>query len=488
MTGAIVFRSVGVLRVRVSLNGPTQLNQNLNKNGPVMPRSFEKALLFSLFSGAVILMVLVLYIGGPPSARFLRSAMSRDDFNVEEFEWFARTRSLILQNYVEEVDSRRLTYSALKGMVASLDDYSTFYFPEDEEGFQEKTKGERVGIGVRLALFDDRMVVRFPIPASPADKAGLRPWDRIVSIDGKATDGIGYAEGRALLRGPEGSTCRVVFIRGETTERRTVTIDRAMAVHPTVFGSRLIDRPHVDGTKSIGYLRISGFNKGTAEEITDTITSLQRDGATALIVDLRFNSGGLLEEALDSANLFVGEGVLLHTRGRSTESTKVYRAQSALLRFPQIALVLLVNGSTASAAEVFAGTLQDHKRAVLLGARTYGKGVVQSAITEHFGDDVVIKLTTARYYTPLGRCIDKRFTDGDAGSDGLEPDFTIPTASRDLKKLKTFLREREIPNAWLETWLGSEHQDEIKDVQLEKALALHAGERVLCPLPSSSEK
>ena len=441
-----------------------------------MPRSFEKALLFSLLSGAVILMALALYTGGPRGG---------DDYNAEESEWFARTRSLILQNYVEEVDSRHLTYSALKDMVTSLDDYSTFYFPEDEEGFQEKTRGERVGIGVRLGLFDDRMVVRFPIPSSPADKAGLRPWDRIVSIDGQETDGTGYHDGRGLLRGPEGSTCRVVYARGERAERRTVMIDRAKAIHPTVFGSRLIDRPDAE---TVGYLRISGFNKGTAEEIIDTITSLKGDGASALIVDLRFNPGGLLEEALDSANLFVGDGVLLHTRGRSTESAKVYRAQSDKLRFPRIPLVLLVNGSTASAAEVFAGTLQDHKRAVLLGARTYGKGVVQSAITENFGDDVVIKLTTARYYTPLGRCIDRKFTNSDTGSDGLEPDFTIPVASRDLRRLKTFLREREIPNAWIEAWLGEEHEESAKDIQIEKALALFAGQRVLSPLPSSSGK
>jgi len=435
----------------------------------------EKALLFGLSSGAVILLVLAFQIGGPRGG---------GGDGGDEFEWFARTRSLILENYVEEVDSRRLTYSALKGMVTSLDDYSTFYFPEDEEGFQEKTRGERVGIGVRLGLFDDRMVVRYPIPFSPAEKAGLRPWDEIVSIDGRDTEGIGYHDGRALLRGPEGSTCRVVYVRGESAERSTVAIDRAKVTHPTVFGSRLIDRP--GGAGPVGYLRICGFNRGTAEEIVNTINVLKADGATALIADLRFNPGGLLEEALNSANLFVGDGVLLHTRGRSAKSAKIYRAQSDKLRFPKIPLLLLVNGSTASSAEVFAGTLQDHKRAVLLGARTFGKGVVQSAISENFGDAVVIKLTTARYYTPLGRCIDRKFTNNDALSGGLEPDFTIPVESRDLRKLKNFLREREIPNAWIGAWLGADHGKSVTDIQIEKALALFAGQSVLSPLPSPS--
>jgi len=450
-----------------------------------MPRGFEKALLFTLFAGAVVLMLLAFQIGGPRGGGFRGSGAGNDARSAEEYTWFARTRSLILQNYVEEVDSRRLTYSALKGMVASLDDYSTFYFPEDEDGFQEKTKGERVGIGVKLALFDDRMVVRYPIRSSPAEKAGLRPWDRIVAIDGRSTEGIGYREGRTLLRGPGGSTCRVLFVRGESTERREVEIERAMVGYPTVFGSRLIEGA---GTDKIGYLRVSGFNKGTAEEIGTVVSGLKRDGARALIVDLRFNPGGLLEVALEVANLFVGEGVLLHTRGRSTESAKIYRARGERLRFREIPLVLLVNGSTASAAEVVAGTLQDHKRAVLLGERTYGKGVVQSAITENFGEDVVIKLTTARYYTPLGRCIDRKVAGDGTGSDGLEPDFTIRVSSRDLKRLKSNLREREIPNAWIEEWLGPDQMESIRDVQIEKALALLAGERLLCPLRAQPQK
>lgn len=444
-----------------------------------MQHKIEKALLVSLLLGAATLMVLAFHIGGPGRAGFFARGLQGADFDPDEFEWFARTRSLILNNYVEEVDSRRLTYSALEGMVTSLDDYSTFYFPEQEEDFQEKTRGERVGIGVRLALFDDRMVIRYPIPGSAAEKAGLRSWDRIVEIDGLATDGIGYTKGHTLLRGEEGSICSLAYVRGDSAKRRTAEIERSKVIHPTIFGSCVIEN-----SDPVGYLRISGFNRGTAEELTGTINSLKEEGATALIVDLRFNPGGLLEEALDVANLFVGQGVLLRTRGRSTESGKVYEAQASLLRFPDTPLVLLVNGSTASAAEVLAGTLQDHKRAVLLGSRTYGKGVVQSAITEHFGEDVVIKLTTARYYTPLGRCIDRKFTNSDAGMDGLEPDFTIPAASRDLRKLRSHLREREIPNAWLEAWLGDENDESVTDVQIEKALALLAGEQVLCPLPA----
>jgi carboxyl-terminal processing protease len=428
---------------------------------------------FLLLPAAFVVIVLLLSTRDPVEAEERWQNMTR-----EEVKWLREARSLILRNYVEEIDSRRLVYSAMKGMVESLDDYSTFYFPEDEQDFQEKTLGEYQGIGSDID-WDGGMFIKYPGPGSPAEKAGLLPGDRILEIDGRNVIALGYRKGVSMIKGPRGTSCRLLVRRPSTGKTWTVEVLRDVICTTQIFMERIV-RNH----PGIGYLRLKGFHRGTGEELTAAIGRLKSEGAEALIVDLRFNYGGLLDEALSTTNLFLGEGILLHTRGRAKQADNTLRADPKRLRFPRITLVLLVNYSTVSAAEVFAGTLQDRMRAVVVGNRTFGKGVVQTAMTMHFGEDVVIKMTTARYFTPLGRCIEKKIGNNAGGAGGIEPDYTIPMDPKDVRELKKFISKRDIPTPYLADVIGVEEAERpLDDCQFRAALSLLLGEKIFSPLP-----
>jgi len=396
------------------------------------------------------------------------------ELTKEEIAWINETRAWILHNYVKDVDPRELTYSALWGMVSSLDDYSTFY--EEELGFEEKSQGIYEGIGAFMD-FDDGVKVRYPFPGSPAEKAGLGPGDRVLEINGTSTEGMDFDQASRLLRGPRGTSCTLLVADAKTGDRRTVEVVRDRIKEESVFLDHMIDKD-----AEIGYLRVSSFIKKTCGDLEKAVQGLSAKGAKSLVIDLRFNYGGLLEEAIQAANLFIGNGILLRTRGRAQKANHVFMASPDRLRFPRITLVLLVNGSTVRSAEAFAGTLQDRKRAVLVGSRTFGKGVVQTAVRKNFGKEVVIKITTARYYTPLGRCIEQSIGNENGALSGIEPDFTIPMKPRDERKLETFLEKREIPSPYLDAVLGKEATKTVPDVQLDAALKLLKGEPVFSPL------
>ena len=402
----------------------------------------------------------------------------------EELRWINEARSLILDCYVDEVDDRSLVYSALDGMVSSLDTYCTFYSPEEEQRYHEDTKGEYVGIGLELDPHSSMALVLYPFPYSPAEKAGLKPGDRIIEIDGIAAAGRTRTEVEDLLRGPPDSICILVVAPGDNGSdngsRRRLEIERKRVAENTAFNPCL-----VNDELGIAYMRIRSFNNGTANEVIRAVRRLKQEGARSLILDLRFIMGGLLNSALHTANLFQGDGILLRTRGRGADSNRTFTATSKRHLFPDIPLVLLVSRYTASAAEVLAGTLQDHERAVLVGERTFGKGVVQSAFSRDFGGEVIIKLTTARYYTPLGRCIETRRDRQLTGGSGLEPDFTWNLSRRSSDSLKRFLRSREVPEAYFDEVLGEEAGRLCSDGQFLAAVRILEGKKIFSPLPGN---
>lgn len=402
------------------------------------------------------------------------------ELTEEELRWINEARSLILESYVDRVDDEDLVYAALEGMVSSLDSYCTFYSPEEEQRYHEDTKGEYVGIGLKLDPYSNAARVLFPFPFSPAEKAGLRPGDLIIEIDGCSLVGSTRSEAEDLLRGPAGSVCSLVFQPRDAaadSDHREISIKRKKVAEQTVFNARLADEK-----LGIAYMRLKNFNNGTPGEVTRAVRRLKKKGVRSLILDLRFNKGGLLKSALHTANLFQGDGVLLRTRGRSADSNRLFTASKERHLFPRITLVILVNRYTASAAEVLAGTLQDHARAVLVGERTFGKGVVQSAFSKDFGGQVIIKLTTARYYTPLGRCIERNPRQVAAGGNGLEPDFTRTLSRRESDSLKRFLRRREVPDAYIEAALGKDAERLCSDPQYVAAVELLEGKKVFSPL------
>ncbi|HET6616946.1 MAG TPA: S41 family peptidase [Gemmatimonadota bacterium] len=304
----------------------------------------------------------------------------------------------VSDKYVDSIPSDSLYMRALNGMLLSLDPYSQLLSPKDYEDLQIHTQGNYEGLGIRIDVVDQVLTVISPIEGTPAYKAGLLPGDRIVSVDGVPTRG--WTEEKAVqeLRGPQGSEVKLSIAREGLDEPLEVTIERrpiALAAVPYAFML----------TDGIGYVRFTQFSEHGRDEIRDAVRRLEKQGMRSLVLDLRDNPGGLLDQAIEVTDLFLPRGAeIVSTRGRMSESDRVYDARDND-DFSVHPMIVLVNQASASASEIVSGALQDHDRALLVGQTTWGKGLVQSLFP--LDDGYFLKLTTARYYTPSGRSIQR---------------------------------------------------------------------------------
>ena len=296
--------------------------------------------------------------------------------------------------YVDPIDADRLLEGAAAGMVSDLDPYTEFFSEEGMSDFEILTTGKYGGVGALIRQKDDWVRIAQPYEGSPADRGGLKIGDRILSIDGKSTRGFTTEQVSALLKGEPGSRVKVTVEHLDST-RQTVTLRRERISIPGVPYAGWV----ADG---IGYIRHSDFTEGCYEQMRAAIERLRGEGELrGLILDYRSNGGGILQEAVKILSMFVPKGtVVLTTRGRTEQ--KEYRTESEPI-LPDLPLAVLVNGNTASSSEIVAGALQDLDRAVLIGQRSFGKGLVQT--TRPLGYNTMLKLTTAKYYIPSGRCI-----------------------------------------------------------------------------------
>ena len=313
----------------------------------------------------------------------------------------------VMNDWVDTISADELYKRAASGVARELDDpYSTLLTPDRLRRLRESTTGRYAGIGVELDIRDGFVTVIAPIAQTPADSAGIKPGDRILSIDGRATTGLSMEEAQQLMRGAAGSVVRLGLVRGE--QEATITLRRREIVfHP-------VQRAQLLGT-GIGYVELATFNERAAREVRRAVDSLRESGARSLILDMRENPGGLLEQGIAVADLFLDAGVAIaSTRGRVAESNQTYEDVEAQL-WKAMPIVVLVDSGTASAAEIVAGALQDHERAVVVGSPTYGKGSAQSVFP--LRDERALKLTTARWFTPDGRTIERDSTKG-----GITPD------------------------------------------------------------------
>jgi carboxyl-terminal processing protease len=313
----------------------------------------------------------------------------------------------VMNDWVDTISADELYKRAASGVAKELDDpYSTLLTRERLRRLRESTTGRYAGIGVELDIRDGFVTVIAPIAQTPADSAGIKPGDRILSIDGRATTGLSMEEAQQLMRGPSGSVVRLGIERGE--QEATVTLRRREIVFHPVQRSQLLGG-------GIGYVELATFNERAAREVRRAVDSLREGGARSLILDMRENPGGLLEQGIAVADLFLDAGVTIaSTRGRVSESNETYEDVEAQ-RWKEMPIVVLVDSGTASAAEIVAGALQDHERAVVVGSPTYGKGSAQSVFP--LRDERALKLTTARWFTPEGRTIERDSTKG-----GITPD------------------------------------------------------------------
>lgn len=322
---------------------------------------------------------------------------------------FSEALDIIRQNYAGgQTDVNNLTKSSIQGALRSLDPHSNYFDPSEYQALLEEQQSEYSGIGATIVNFEkDGILDTFVLattPGSPAQKAGLRFGDRIISVDGDWVGGESSDVVRDKVRGDNGSTVRLIVERSLTMRRDLIPIKRSLVAEPSVPDYYIL-RP------GVGYIDLTeGFNYTTADEVGTALKALHRQGMTSLVLDLRGNPGGILEQAIKVAEKFLPAGsVIVSQRGRTRIDSRVWKSAN---NSPEtIPVVLLVDDGTASASEVVAGALQDYDRAYIIGERTFGKGLVQDVINLPFGSGLT--LTAARYYTPSGRCIQRDYSNGD---------------------------------------------------------------------------
>jgi carboxyl-terminal processing protease len=358
-------------------------------------------------------------------------AASKREDHVGDFEVLAHIVKEIEDNYVTPVDSEGLFYGALNGMVSVLDPHSTIIEPDEMSDLRLRILCKFGGLGIEISIADGWLTVVTPIEDSPAYKAGVAAGDKIIAIDGATTKNITLREAVNTLRGKPGTkvTIRVVHSWAPTAPE-DITVERALIKVESVRGyKRGADNQWmhmIDEARKIGYVRLSAFQENSAGSVRAIMDDLVAKDMKAFVLDLRFNPGGVLKGAVQIADMFIRKGIIVETRGRLPSENYPFRAkvEGTLPDFP---MVILINEGSASASEIVSGCLQDHKRATIVGERSFGKGSVQRVksveqiVREHkkgrgwggYPDSEFLKsglkLTTARYYTPSGRTFDRQY-------------------------------------------------------------------------------
>ena len=398
-----------------------------------------------------VLLVTVFVILGTRVFDAMAGIAGQDDSVYGNISILTRAIQLIRQDYVDEskISYHDLTYSALRGMLQSLDPHSQFMEPKDFRGMQEDAESQFGGLGVVVSMKDGRITIVSPMEDTPGFKAGLLPGDEIVKINGTSTEKTNLGEIIQKLRGQPGEKVTLTILRPATREVKDYTMERAIIKVDSVKDVRILP-----GDFKIGYLRITQFNKPTAEDLAAKLDELESKGMQALILDLRYNPGGLLESAVKVCGQFLPPNeMVVYTEGRVPSQKKIYRTPEKGKQRPKYPLAILVNASSASASEIVAGALKDLNRAILVGETTFGKGSVQSVI--QLPDGSALRLTTAHYYTPGRQIIHEK---------GITPNIQA-VLSPDQEKLLLLQRREEI--------LSDAEKKEItgfRDSQLERAV------------------
>ncbi len=302
--------------------------------------------------------------------------------------------------YADDLPSDKLVYASVHGMLGSLDPHTNFLEPEEYGAMQEKQRGSFFGLGIIISKRNGKVTVITPIEGSPADRLGIRAGDIIDRVEGESIDDLAVDAVVKRLKGPKGTKVRITIVRPGLGEPLEMTVTRAEIPTNSVAFAFLLD----DET---AYVRLKDFTQTTVPEMLETWSKLEKQGMKRLVLDLRGNPGGLLDQAIGLSDVFLRKGEkVVFTRGRNASSEQVFNAPGRNTR-PRIPVVVLINKGSASAAEIVAGALQDHDRGLIVGQTSWGKGLVQSVYT--LTDGAGLALTTAKYYTPAGRCIQRDY-------------------------------------------------------------------------------
>ncbi len=363
-----------------------------------------------IFLGAMAGAVATLLLTQPPSLLLGSAARAAASDTYRELNLFGDVFERVRADYVEKPDDSKLVESAINGMLAGLDPHSSYMDPKSFRDMQVQTRGEFGGLGIEVTMEDGLVKVVAPIDDTPAAKAGVMANDIITQLDDEAVQGLTLNQAVDKMRGPVNTKIKLTIMRKGSDKPIDVTIMRDIIRVKSV-------RSHSEG-EDVGYIRITQFNEqttdGLKQAINDLNSQLGADKIKGYVVDLRNNPGGLLDQAISVSDTFLDKGEIVSTRGRNPEETQRFNARPGDMTKGK-PVILLINGGSASASEIVAGALQDHKRATLVGTRSFGKGSVQTIIPLGAGNGA-LRLTTARYFTPSGRSIQAK---------GITPDIEV---------------------------------------------------------------
>ena len=414
--------------------------ENYEKSGMVIPdiemdhvSNMEETPMNATFNKKALVLfafLTVIFLLGPHGDSRV-SAIDRNTY--KNLKTFSEVLDMVEKNYVEPVENNKLIQGAINGMIKSLDPHSSFMTPDMYKELEVETRGSFGGLGIEITILKEVLTVVSPIEDTPAYVAGIKAGDQIIRIDGKTTKDITITEAVKRLRGPRDTKVTITIMREGLTKPKDYVITRS------IIKIRSVKTKVYDG--QIGYIRIAAFQERTVDDVKKALQEIDAKARPlkGLVIDMRNNPGGLLNQSVEVSDLFLKSGVIVSTRGRSKDMESKAAAKNDGNE-PTCPIVVLVNEGTASAAEIVSGALQDNGRALILGAKTFGKGSVQTVIPLEGGS--ALKLTTAKYYTPNGRSIQ---------AEGITPDIVVKPirpadekeSSKDLPE-DHLIRERDL--------------------------------------------
>jgi len=416
------------------------------------------------------LLLLCLSVGLFLSGKAVTKVLAIAKSEYEDLETFTDILAIVKKNYVVEVDPKDLIRGAIKGMLSSLDPHSAYLTPDLYKELRTETQGKFGGLGIEITIRDGILTVVSPIEDTPAYRVGIKAGDQIIKIEDEFTKDLSLMQAVRKMRGPKGSKITISVRRKGVSRLLDFTIVRD-TIRVRSVRSRTLEEGYA-------YIRIAQFQERTNRDLQKALEKLKskKGGIVGLVLDLRNNPGGLLTQAVRTSDLFLESGMIVYTEGRLEHQRQKYFAhkEGSWTDFP---MVILVNGGSASASEIVAGAMQDHRRAIVLGTKTFGKGSVQTILP--LDDHSALRLTTARYFTPKGRSIQ---------ATGIVPDIILENVPRQQVKAetrRTVLREENLPGH-LSNRPGEEEdkeesekkkkEDDLKnDTQLKRALELLKG-------------
>jgi carboxyl-terminal processing protease len=371
-----------------------------------------------------ICVFLVGFLAGAQGKRPVRNAEGREIY--EYLKTYSDVVDIVKKNYVDNVKDQDLIYASIKGMLESLDPHSSFLTPDMYKDMQTETKGEFGGIGIEITVKDGFPTVITAIEDTPAFKAGLKPSDHIVKIDGKPTKNMGLVDVVKIIRGPKGKPVTLTIVREGLSAPKDYEILRDVIVVKSVK-SKMLENGY-------GYVRITQFQERTGKDLdlaVKELTKTAKGSLKGILLDLRNNPGGLLDQAVEVSERFLDDGLVTYIEGRkSDQKVKFYAHKKDDFMGP---LVVLVNEGSASGSEIVAGALQDTRRAIIVGMKTFGKGSVQTILP--LSDGSAVRLTTAKYYTPKGRSIQ---------AEGIGPDIVVDNDITKRKEKFVPIKEKDL--------------------------------------------